>query len=157
MLIFVCEVMNLPTAGSQQAGKCLMIALLKKITEPCSVLEGSLSFHGTKWARSRITEKKCHWWPFAPFQNKNGNVSILQSCLNSVWLGSCGREYINPVGWGKGMSSLPLNHLVTGRPAFCQSSYVIILAWYKIWNYSVLLLQGESGCACLHLRILIFR
>lgn len=34
-----------------------MIALLKGRAEPCSVLEGSSSCHGTEWARSRITEE----------------------------------------------------------------------------------------------------
>lgn len=34
MLIIVCELMNLPTAGSQRAGKYLVIALPERITEP---------------------------------------------------------------------------------------------------------------------------
>lgn len=41
MLIFVYELMNLPTAGSQQAGKCLVIALPKRLTQPVRCLEAA--------------------------------------------------------------------------------------------------------------------
>lgn len=41
VLIFVCELMNLPTAGSQQAGKCLVIALPKRLTDPLWCLEAA--------------------------------------------------------------------------------------------------------------------
>lgn len=129
----------------------------KRITEPCPVLEGSLLFHGTERARSRMTEKKQHWWPSAPFQNKNGIVFILQNCLNSVWPRCCARRYLLAYGVGReGNVLAPFNHLVRGRFAVFQS-YVTALAWYEMGSYWVLLPQGESGSACFYLHILLFR
>lgn len=129
---------------------------LERITEPCPVLEGSLSFHGTERARSRMIEKKWHWWLSAPFQNKNGVVFILQNWLNSVWLKCCARRYIHPCGVKGGNVLPPFNHLVRGKFAFWQS-YIIAVAWYKIESYWVLLLQGESGCARFYLHVFLFR
>lgn len=81
----LCEVMNLPTAGSQQARKCFVIALLKRITEPSSVLSSSL-LCGAEQAGGTMAGKKCHWWLLTAFQRKDENVSVLQSSPNCTWL-----------------------------------------------------------------------
>lgn len=80
----LCEVMNLPTAGSQQARKCFVIALLKRITKPSSVLGSSSSCRGAERAGGRMAGKKCHWWLLTAFQRKNENVFVLQSSPNSA-------------------------------------------------------------------------
>lgn len=133
----LCEVMNLPTAGSQRARKCFVIALLKRISEPSSVPRQQL----VVWSRAGWRHDG---WEEVPLVASHCIPEKKWECL---CIAKQSQLYVTHTAvwedaeWEKGMSSC-FNHV------YVLTIFLLLL--------SLELLYRGSATACVYVYVLLY-